>query len=485
MAKVPSIKLSALPHEDYLITQIEFGKRFRQDYAGLDKLKASILDNTLIHPIAVCRNPESSDYPVRLVAGGRRFTALKQLIASGDLADSITCRVMDAMDELTLRTLELMENTQRSDMTFYEDAKLKEEITRLEQQKHGPKLTRKADDPGHSMTDTAKLLNVSPSQIHSDSKLLKQMEALDGMVDWTKHTTRSDVKKVIKHVEKQAQRKVGAVAARKVIGDSPDAKLQMLSNSYRIDDCTKGMKAIGSSTQDFIEVDPPYAIDLHKNKRDMKANYDSYNEIPVDDYIPLMRKMFDECWRVMKPNSWMICWYAPEPWGEVIRYLIEGGSAKSARALYDNLTFNQQSELPHPFQCKLDSSRFKTHRMVGIWAKDRGQTQQPMTRFGNSYEMFYYVRKGNPEFNKPGMGNLFTYPGVNPQQKVHPTERPAALIAELLDIFVPAGSYVTVPFAGSGRTLLEAAKMDMIPIGFDLSQNYKDSYIIQLNKEIG
>ena len=43
---------------------------------------------------------------------------------------------------------------------------------------------------------------------------------------------------------------------------------------------------------------------------------------------------------------------------------------------------------------------------------------------------------------------------------------------------------MTVPFAGSGRTMLEAAKKNMIPIGFDLHSGFKDAYLIKLVQEI-
>lgn len=478
-------KLSGLPHEDYTLAQIDEGYRYRKEYGDLARLKATIMDKTLIQAIAVCRNPDGSSHPVRLVAGGRRFRALQELVADGRLEDRFTCRVLPEMDDLYLRTLELMENAERESMTFLEDAKLKDEITRLEQLKFGKKIGRSPDAPGHSLADTAKLLNVSASQVQADARLLKEINAIGDKVDWSKFTTRSDVQRVIKQVKTIGKRTVGAAAAKKVIGETANERVLTLANSYRIEDCTLGMKAIASGTQDFVEIDPPYAIALHEAKRKMQDNYDSYNEVPADQYIKLMRAVFDEAWRIMKPDSWMICWFGPEPWAEVMHYLLEGGTAESAQALYDNLQNTGQCKALVPFSPRSSGARFRTHRMCGIWAKEQGQTRQPNTRFGNCYEMFYYVRKGNPEFNTPGKNNIFKFPAVPPQQKVHATERPAALISTLLDVFVPAGSYVTVPFAGSGRTLLEAAKLDMIPIGFDLCKENKDSYIIQLNKELG
>ena len=474
-------KLCDIPHEDYLLDEIEFGVRFRTDYGDLGRLKQTIMDNSLIHPIAVARNHEGAGYPVRLVAGGRRFKALIELTKEGKITGRVTCRVFDELDEHTIRSLELIENAQRKDMSFYDDAKLKSEIHRLEVLKHGPKLTRSPDDKGHSLADTAKILNVSKSHIEKDAALFKDMESLKDIINFD-GMSRSECAKSVKQVVKQAKQKVGANKARKVIGENSDDRLLTLTNAYKIEDCTKGMLKIGVSTQSLVEIDPPYAIDLHKKKKGMDDP--GYNEIDVRDYIPLMRKVFDESWRILKQDSWLLCWFGPEPWMEVMRYLIEGGTEESAFDLYDQISVRKQNHHAKPFVARFGSSRFRTHRMCGQWVKPSGQTQQPLSRLANSYESFFYAMKGNPELNKPGSINTFPIAPVPPEKKIHPTERPAELINKLLDMFVPAGSSITVPFAGSGRTLLEAAKLDMIPTGFDLTQAYKDGYTIALTKEI-
>lgn len=481
--KLAPIRIGNVPHEDFDIDEIEFGVRFRKDHGDLSRLKQTILDEGLIHPLAVSRNPEGSGFPVKLVAGGRRYKAIESLKADGHSLGMITCRVFDEVDEYTLRSLELIENVSRMDMSFYEDAKLKEEIHRLEVAKFGPRLSNNPSDTGHSLKDTAKILNVSASQIQKDAKLFKEMSSLKDVIDFT-DMTRSDATKAVKQVLKQAKQKVGASKAKAIIGENADVKLLTLTNAYRIEDCQNGMKKLGASTQKFIEIDPPYAIDLHAKKKGMQDNYIDYNEIDIEAYIPLMRNVFDESWRVMKDNSWLVCWFGPEPWHEIMRYLIEGGTAETAMDLYLQLDTSKRDHKLNPFTARYGNARFKTHRMCGQWIKSSGQTRQPLTRFANSYESFFYASKGKPELNKPGRINTFTFQPVPPEQKIHPTERPKGLISELLDTFAEPGDAVTVPFAGSGRTLLEAAKKDMIPTGFDLSQTFKDGYTIALTKEI-
>jgi hypothetical protein len=40
-----------------------------------------------------------------------------------------------------------------------------------------------------------------------------------------------------------------------------------------------------------------------------------------------------------------------------------------------------------------------------------------------------------------------------------------------------------VPFLGSGKTIIAAHENQMEAFGFELTQSYKDSYIIQVNEK--
>ena len=151
----------------------------------------------------------------------------------------------------------------------------------------------------------------------------------------------------------------------------------------------------------------------------------------------------------MTQHSWLICWFAPQPWFEDIYEL-------------------------------LVTTGFETTRMCGIWTKGTpGQSMNPSTRLSNSYEMFFYAWKGQPALNKPGHGNEFHFSPVPAQQKTHPTERPVELMKELYDTFAFAGSRVLIPFLGSGNGIFAANELGMSAVGFELSKGYKDSFLVK------
>jgi DNA modification methylase len=164
-----------------------------------------------------------------------------------------------------------------------------------------------------------------------------------------------------------------------------------------------------------------------------------------------MADTFKECYRVMADHSWLICWFAPEPWfNEIYNAIIKAG--------------------------------FQTTRMCGIWTgKVSGQNMNPEVRLSNVYEMFFYAWKGSPALNKQGHINEFRCPPIPANQKCHPTERPIELMREIYETFAFPGSRVLIPFLGSGNGLISAHQAGMTGLGFELGKGYKDSFLVKVN----
>lgn len=446
------LKISNIEHVSIYIKDILVEHRFREDLGDIDSLASSISKEGLIQSIAVCANPayanDDPDSPYyKLLAGGRRFAAISHLAKTHGL-EKITCRLYPGeLSELQMRMLEYAENLYRKDMTWQEEDRLKNRIYELQQKIHGRKTSTAQDAPGFSLTDMAKMTGKSKGSLSESISLAKMMDDTPD-INWDNFKTRSDAVKAIKGAKKVVRQSEDAKIAVASMGDG-DTKKKKLINSYHIRDFFEGVKKIGNNTIDFIEIDPPYGIDLENIKKDY--DYSGYNEIKPAKYPDFMTELFKESYRVLKPNSWLICWFAPEPWFDYIYQWLHG-------------------------------TGFQTKRMCGIWVKSQGQSMQPDRSLANAYEMFFYARKGSPLLNRPGATNIFDYDPIPAQLKVHPTERPLELLEDILTTFTPPNSNVLVPFAGSGNTLIAAAKQNMVPLGFDLTTEYKESYTIKIHK---
>ena len=426
------------------ISSISIGDRARQDLGDLELLEHSLKESGLIQPLAV----EKIKDEYWLVAGERRYTVLLS-----NQVTEVPVRIYENLTELDRKVIEKSENFYRKDMESWEYDALVLEIHRLEQEIHGkPKHGGAADGTGHSLKDTAEIFGVTDVSVH---KAIKRAEAREAFPElFEKCKTAKDADTVLKKIDEAS---IKQTIAEKIEREgSKESTVVKLANCYIEGDFFKGIKKIPNEVIHLVEIDPPYAISLNKAKKtggESQYSQQSYNEIDIEEYQKFLSNTFSECYRVMTSHSWLICWFAPEPWFEVV------------------------------YQ-ELNNAGFSTTRMCGIWIKPSGQSKRPEMRLANAYEMFFYAWKGQPALNKAGRSNIFNYSPVPPQQKTHPTERPVELTTEIYNTFAFSGSRVLIPFLGSGNGLVSAYQLGMTAMGFELSKSYRDSFLVKVNSGI-
>ena len=57
-------------------------------------------------------------------------------------------------------------------------------------------------------------------------------------------------------------------------------------------------------------------------------------------------------------------------------------------------------------------------------------------------------------------------------KKIHPTQKPIALLERLIELFTDPDDVVIDPVAGSGSTLLAAANLGRKAYGFEIDKNF-------------
>jgi len=415
-------------------------ERFRKDLGDLSMLIESFKHEGIIQPLAVRENEDGTH---TLAAGGRRLTAA---IKAGIETVPIRC-YPSTLSDLEMRSIELMENVCRKDLDWLEAAKLKKEIHLLQVEIHGEKTSTSPNAPGWSIRDTAELLGKTHPTIIQDIQLA---DAAAIYPDLMKAKNRSDATKMLGKLQEELIRGELASRIEAKTAETPIERVrQNLSNQYLVGDFFEGVKTVPNSSIDFVELDPPYAIDLTVIKRDMKLGYtNNYNEIDTTKYPVFMADVLDACYRVMSSNSWMLLWHAKQ-WRSMLEIILESR----------NLEYDE-----------------------GIWYKGAGgQTNSPNYHLASSFEPFLYVRKGNPSIIRQGRSNVFHYKPVSGASKVHPTERPIEMIQDMIQTFCWEGARILVPFMGSGNTALAASNLGMTAFGWDLAQEYKDAYIIKVS----
>lgn len=100
------------------------------------------------------------------------------------------------------------------------------------------------------------------------------------------------------------------------------------------------------------------------------------------------------------------------------------------------------------------------------------------------YALIFY-RDKLPKFNNNGkmIKNWFNWEKDNKEKvkKIHPTQKPIAILKRLIEIFTDAGDVVIDPCAGSGTTLRAAKELKRDSYGFEIK---KDIYNLALEHMI-
>jgi ParB/RepB/Spo0J family partition protein len=437
---IPDTELKVVP-----FSSIIFGERFREDYGDLNDLILSFKKEGIINPLTV-KNLNNGTY--LLLAGGRRYKACEK---AEILEVPVTCYNRDLSD-LEIRSIELMENICRKDMDWLEAAKLKKEIHKLQIAIHGEKISTSPDAPGVSGRDVAKLLNISPAALTQEEKLA---DAVTIFPELAKAKNKNEATKMLQKLQENVVRSELARRTEERAASSPIERVQTnLINSFIVGDFFEGIKNVPNNSVDFIELDPPYAIDLNNQKRDMSlVQKENYNEIDEKNYISFLDSVLRECHRVMSANSWAIIWHGKE-WIPAILAFIKS---------YPDFSANLNT--------------------IGVWNKGNvGQTNSPNLYLASCYEQFLYLRKGSPSIVRQGRSNVFSYKPVQAAKKIHPTERPVELIQDVMQTFCWEGARILVPFLGSGNSILAASNLGMTAFGWDLAQAHKDGYILRVSE---
>ena len=125
-----------------------------------------------------------------------------------------------------------------------------------------------------------------------------------------------------------------------------------------------------------------------------------------------------------------------------------------------------------------DSVGFGLHNVL-IWQKNTGTPNRWYMKFA---EYTLFLRKGPARtINNPGSSNI--YPAVNPRNKAHPTEKPVELMEHYILNSTEPGETVFDPFAGSGSTLVAAARNGRKWIGCEIDPAYYYPAVGRLWKE--
>lgn len=431
-----------------LIDDIIISDRQRKKMEGkpLGELRDSIITNGLLHAIVVS---ELEDRKLRLVVGGRRLHVIRQLhvdeidVKHGKVAilsGTIPATVLDGKALSSLLQMEYDENAVRVDLEWQEAA---EAIAAIHEQK-----VKEAAEVGkvHTKVDTAKLLVDLAAKDVSGLPTLKVPTA-------KANVTRSVVlAEALPHRPDLARAKSAGEAYKILLREGEERfqaeltrrKLSSIKESDRLWDLRLGnakdiLVTLPDGMVDLVLVDPPYGIGINKEKYAASTlhRYDDSEQYARDLCVFIIQ----ETWRLTKTraNLFMFC-----KW-------------KSFGVIQESAAQFGWDIWPDPL----------------VWRKSHAEGEAPWGRLGfiKTYELLLWVSKGQKGITGP-LTDVLDFPKVASRSRIHGAEKPLVLLEYLIEKASMVGDLVLDPCAGSGTTLLAAARKKRRSIGIELDETY-------------
>lgn len=221
-------------------------------------------------------------------------------------------------------------------------------------------------------------------------------------------------------------------------------------------DCLERMKEIPDVSVDMILADPPYGTTACK--------WDSI--IPLD-------KMWEQLKRVIKPNGAMVL-FGQEPFSSFMR--VSNIKGYKYDWVWDKVK-----------QGAFATAKFaplKQHELISVFSKDGGKcnyfpqmVKREKSRTGKIYSS---SDSASVKYND-GVERVYTekYPktiltesNANNKGKVHPTQKPVALMEYLIKTYTNEGEVVLDFTMGSGTTGVACVNTQRNFIGIELDDKY-------------
>lgn len=235
------------------------------------------------------------------------------------------------------------------------------------------------------------------------------------------------------------------------------------------------MGELESNSIDLVVTSPPYfsAKDYGSGKEKGEIGIGS----SYQEYLYDMRKVFEECYRVIKDSRYMCI--------NISNILIDGVTIPIP---YDYFNILRSIENLYYDECILWT------KPEGMLSQNRagGFLQYPYPRrihFNRLYEFIFVFRKGKSDLtvtpddvekyknsilskHKEYLNDVWYFPCASASREGHPAPFPEELPMRCIELYSFVGETVLDPFNGSGTTGLAAKHLGRNYVGYEISKDF-------------
>ena len=220
--------------------------------------------------------------------------------------------------------------------------------------------------------------------------------------------------------------------------------------------CFNYLKTLNDNSVSLILIDPPYEVSRSTNFQSGTATGKDTDRFRVsmdfgewDNEFTGLDIIIKECYRILKNSGTLICFY--DLW--------------------------KLTTLKNYF----DDAKFKQIRFIE-WIKTNPVPLNSKTNYlTNSREIAIVgTKKSKPVFHSEYDNGIYRYPICHDKGRFHPTQKPVALLEDLITKHSNENDTVLDCFAGSASTAVAAYNQNRNFIGCELSKEYYDKAVNRL-----
>lgn len=403
-------------------------ERGRKEFTNILRMKESMEKYGFFSVVVVCKEPDGT---YSLIAGERRFRAF---VLTGERYIPFK---LDTMTPLLKKEIELEENINRENLSMAEECDLRYQVDKLKREIYGDAgRGRHATGEGWSIAQTAALFDESPSTTHQKIKIGKRFAEDPELRQRLAHLP-------LTAVAHKIEREDHAAAVSKRIAGGELVVTGDIIEGHALEQLAK----IASATIDLVVTDPPFgmrAIEQEEGTARQSVTYTAMLK-PSDNLTPeaardLLGRVIPELARVLKRGAHLYMFFA-----------------------FEHYTFLAEN---------LARAGFLMEETPIIWFKGRTTVPNASYMYCSSYEpiLFCHNKERLKKLHQ-SPANVIQCPIISSKKKVHPFQKPAPLLAELIRQSSQIGDIVLDPFAGSGETVKTAKALQRNAIGFEVEHS--------------
>lgn len=411
--------------------------RARRDFSDVMNRKASIEENGLIQPVVLAKSEISGKW--LLIAGETRYRAFLLIPEAKGLIPFTECH---NTDELSRKTMELVENVERRDLNWQEQVECIRQIDEIKRKIHGVKTQ---DNPeGWTLKKTAELENIPLSTVQRQVGLAKKLIERPDIKERVKNLPMTAAEQEIKRIE-EAERTERLATSGQIT----------LTTELVNESALTFLPKQPDSSIDLFLIDPPFGMEeLDSRKGDTWSSTNGKSstftgKMKDDDnstrteVLKLMGDVLPQMFRTLKPGChfYIFC----------------------------------DLELSDQLRPLIASSGLEISWPLLVWDKGRSTSIFRGYSYMSCYEAIIFGFKPADQVRRlqsPSSAILRFAPLVA-KNKVHIFEKPLDLLCDLIKRSTNHGDLVCDCFAGSASTLDAAKQSGRKAIGCELNkENY-------------